>query len=106
MICSTAVATGNVEDDLFYSEISSLFGTRIYLNGEYAAKRIFPAVDLERSYSIGVDKLLSPYKNTVDMFIRGEYIPKLGGESLCRLLSTKETIEEFYKSAKDALGKI
>lgn len=106
VICSTAVATGNVEDDLFYSEISSLFGTRIYLNGEYAAKRIFPAVDLERSYSIGVDKLLSPYKNTVDMFIRGEYIPKLGGESFCRLLSTKETIEEFYKSAKDALGKI
>ncbi len=105
VICTSTAQTGNIEDDLFNSEISSVFGTRIFLNNEYAIKRIFPAVDVMRSYSVNAENLLTPYKNTVDSFIRGEYLPKFDGENLCRLVSESETLETLYEKAKLAIEK-
>lgn len=103
VICTTSVGTGNPEDDIFFSEISPLFNTRIHLSEELALKRVYPAIDLENSFLASPEKVFEEKMNATDLFIREKYLPVKGNENLCCLIAQSDTLQALIDGAKSQL---
>lgn len=104
IICTLSIDTGNREDDLFYSEISPAFNTKISLNGEFAFKRFFPSIDLTKSVSDDFDKFSNAKMIETYLFIQNDYLPQKGAEKACRLISEFIDFDDFLKKAKAELN--
>ena len=99
IICECSVDTGNEDDDVFYKKLAPIFNAQIVLNGSFAKKRIFPAIDVLDSFSERLEDLLSEEKAEIDLWIRREYLPVFGSEALCRLVEKAKTVKELYELA-------
>ncbi len=104
IIGTALVDTGSRMDDLIYEEFKGTGNSEIHLDRRLADKRIFPAIDIERSGTRQEELILSPdqLKKTVtlrrmlSMLGDGE-----GTATLIERLQKAETNEEFL----DSLGK-
>ncbi len=100
LICSLTTSTGNIEDDLFVSEVASVFNAKISLNGRLAMKRIYPAIDLSCSYVDGIEDLTNKIDNEEYLFILNNFIAKFGEEEVLRLVEESSGFDELYCKAK------
>ena len=105
VICECSVDTGNEEDDKFYKKLSPIFTSQIRLSGEFARKRIFPAIDFSNSSIDCLEDLLSEEKAKIDLWIRREFLPVYGSEALCRLIESSSSLTEFYEKASLTIQK-
>lgn len=104
IIGTALVDTGSRMDDLIYEEFKGTGNSEIHLDRRLAEKRIFPAIDVERSGTRQEELILSPeqLKKTVtlrrmlSMLGEGE-----GAATLIERLQKAETNDEFL----DSLGK-
>ncbi|MBE5753519.1 MAG: hypothetical protein E7343_05620 [Clostridiales bacterium] len=100
LICSLTDSTGNIEDDLFISEVSSVFNTKISLSGQLAMKRIFPAINLSSSYVDGFDDLMNLTNREEYLFIFNDFLPRFGEEELHRLVQNSSNFDDLYGKTK------
>lgn len=100
IICGLTGSTGNIEDDLFISEVSPVFNAKISLSAQLAKKRIFPAINLSSSYVDEFDDLMNPTKREEYLFIFNDFLPKFGDEELHRLVQDSSNFDELYRKTK------
>ncbi len=105
IIGTALVDTGSRMDDLIYEEFKGTGNSEIHLDRRLAEKRIFPAIDVERSGTRQEELILSPEQLKKTVTLR-RMLGMLGdgGEataSLIEQLQKKESNDEFL----DSLGK-
>ncbi len=97
---SLSMQTGNPADDLIAAELSSIANLEIRLNNELAIKRIYPAVDLKRSYVKQGDLLRSPEEEEFDFFIRNSFLTEGNETELLQLVNESDAYAKFTEKAK------
>lgn len=105
IIGTALVDTGSRMDDLIYEEFKGTGNSEIHLDRRLAEKRIFPAIDVERSGTRQEELILSPEQLKKTVTLR-RMLSMLGdsGEATATLierLQKTETNDEFL----DSLGK-
>jgi transcription termination factor Rho len=101
IIGTALVDTGSRMDDLIYEEFKGTGNSEIHLDRRLAEKRIFPAIDVERSGTRQEELILEPEKLKKIVTLR-RMISMLGdGEGTATIierLQTTETNEDFLDS--------
>ena len=103
IIATALIDTGSKMDEVIYEEFKGTGNWEVHLNRAYAEKRIFPAIDIERSGTRREDLLTRPdelqklwilrkFLHPMETFAKMEFL-------LERLKNTK-TNEEFFESMK------
>ncbi|MEK7092700.1 MAG: transcription termination factor Rho, partial [Patescibacteria group bacterium] len=104
IIGTALVDTGSRMDDLIYEEFKGTGNSEIHLDRRLAEKRIFPAIDVERSGTRQEELILSPEQLKKTVTLR-RMLSMLGdGEGTATMierLPSAETNDEFL----DSLGK-
>lgn len=104
IIGTALVDTGSRMDDLIYEEFKGTGNSEIHLDRRLAEKRIFPAIDVERSGTRQEELILSPEQLKKTVTLR-RMLSMLGdGEGTATMierLPSTETNDEFL----DSLGK-
>lgn len=104
IIGTALVDTGSRMDDLIYEEFKGTGNSEIHLDRRLAEKRIFPAIDIERSGTRQEELILSPEQLKKTVTLR-RMLSMLGdGEGTATMierLPSTETNDEFL----DSLGK-
>ncbi len=103
MFAAASVGTGNPMDEILASELFGMTNAEIQLSDELTAKRISPAVKLSHSFTKRSDLLLSQEELDGETFIRTQYLPLFGDESLYRLVAKAATPRELYQAAETAV---
>ena len=85
LVCTTPIQTGNPDDDLFFSELSSVFENIIRLDNGLAKKRVVPAID---------------FKNSTSNILLEEKIKGLENEAIISLVQSSNSYEEFISKIK------
>jgi transcription termination factor Rho len=96
ILCSLSNQTGNPEEDLFISEIASVFNGKILLNEKITMNRQSPTIDLTKSFTDGQSLI----DHEEYLFILNNFLPKRGVDALYSLLSETENLHELYERAK------
>lgn len=94
LLGAVACNTGNPFDELLSLEISSLVNYQTTLNEALAAKRIYPAIDLPKSYTRPGGLAAEEKERTYQQACR-EFLPSRGEEGLCKTLASCEQYEDF-----------
>lgn len=106
MIATTLVDTGSRMDDLIYEEFKGTGNMELFLDRRLAERRIFPAIDVTRSYTRREDLLL-PKKTLEQVLTMRKMLDTLGERAgttellLDRLRKTK-TNKEFLETLREA----
>lgn len=94
LLGAVACDTGNPFDELLSLEISNLINYQIRLNETLAAKRVYPAIDLPKSFtrqgSFTVEEKERAYQQACK-----EFLPSHGEEALCKTLESSVHFEDF-----------
>lgn len=103
IIATALIDTGSKMDEVIYEEFKGTGNWEVHLNRAYAEKRIFPAIDIDRSGTRREDLLTRPdelqkmwilrkFLHSMESFAKMEFL-------LERLRNTK-TNEEFFEAMK------
>lgn len=105
-ILSTAlVETGSRMDDVIYEEFKGTGNMEIHLSRMLAERRIFPAVDLNRSGTRKEELLLTPKELEIEYKLRKILSERSDSlESLFEMLKKTKDNEEFFKRAESWIG--
>ena len=99
LLGTVACDTGNPFDEVLSLELSSLVNYQIYLNEDIAAKGVYPAIDLQKSFTRPGGFSVEEEAGRVYQQVSREFLPARGEESLCKML-------EFCENYSDFLSKI
>lgn len=94
LLGAVACDTGNPFDELLSLDISDLVNYQIRLNETLAAKRVYPAIDLPKSYT-RTDGIVVEEKEHAYQQVCSEFLPAHGEESLYKTLKSSEQFEDF-----------
>ena len=102
-ILSTAlVETGSRMDDVIYEEFKGTGNMEIHLSRALSERRIFPAIDLNKSGTRKEELLLTPKELDVEYKLRRILSERNDAlESLLGMLKKTENNEEFLKKAEN-----
>ena len=103
IIATALIDTGSKMDEVIYEEFKGTGNSEVHLDREIAQKRIFPAIDIERSGTRRDDKLV-PSDHLSSAWALRRYHQTMGKaagtEFLIERLKTLKTINEFFKAMK------
>jgi transcription termination factor Rho len=108
IIATCLVDTGSRMDDLIYEEFKGTGNSELHLNRKLAERRIFPAIDIERS-STRREELLLDEETLNRVYTLRRMIDMLGGGEealqavISRMMKTKSNKEFLATLNKDAL---
>jgi len=108
IIATCLVDTGSRMDDLIYEEFKGTGNSEMHLNRKLAERRIFPAIDIERS-STRREELLLDEETLNRVYTLRRMIDMLGGGEealqavISRMMKTKSNKEFLATLNKDAL---
>ena len=108
IIATALVDTGSRMDDVIYEEFKGTGNMEIHLDRKLSEKRIFPAIDLNRSSTRREELLLTPYELECAWSIR-KLLSRDAGEateSLIKMMMKTSTNEEFMKQLNLQMQKI
>lgn len=108
IIATALIDTGSRMDDVIYEEFKGTGNMEIHLDRKLSERRIFPAIDIERSGTRRED-LLYDDKERVVMWAVRNMISKIGGiestEKFLDLLTKTKSNSEFLDKMAEALKK-
>ena len=97
---SLNVETGNPMDDIIARELSELATLKIELSEELALRRVYPAIQFEKSQG-KYNKEIKPNEDfETEILVRNKVLPNIGSEGLLTLLNDSDTKKEFEKKIK------
>lgn len=99
IIATALVDTGSRMDDVIYEEFKGTGNMEIHLDRKLSEKRIFPAIDLNRSSTRREELLLTPYELECAWSIR-KLLNRDAGEAtenLIKMMMRTPTNDEFMK---------
>lgn len=99
IIATALVDTGSRMDDVIYEEFKGTGNMEIHLDRKLSEKRIFPAIDLNRSSTRREELLLTPYELECAWSIR-KLLSRDAGEAtenLIKMMMKTPTNDEFMK---------
>ena len=103
IIATALIDTGSKMDEVIYEEFKGTGNSEVHLDREIAQKRIFPAIDIERSGTRRDDKLV-PTDHLSSSWALRRYLQTMdkgsGIEFLIERLRTIKTVNEFFKAMK------
>ena len=99
IIATALVDTGSRMDDVIYEEFKGTGNMEIHLDRRLSEKRIFPAIDLNRSSTRREELLLTPYELDAVWNMRKLLNSDAGEatENLIKMMTKTDTNEEFIK---------
>ncbi len=97
--------TGNPADETLLSQLSDVGNLEIALNGDFARRRVYPAIDLATTQGKESHALMDARERALDGIVRGEYLPAFGAEALVEILCQANTFDELEKSVLKQLNK-
>lgn len=100
VIGAASDGTGSPMDETVCAELCNMANLKISLNDTLAIKRIYPAIDLMKSYTEKTDAL-----DETDILLRTEYLPAFGEQALRRMLETSKKKNELTEKIKRELKK-
>ena len=104
IIATALIDTGSKMDEVIYEEFKGTGNSEVHLDREIAQKRIFPAIDIERSGTRRDDKLV-PSDHLSSSWALRRYLQTMdkgsGIEFLIERLRTIKTVNEFFKAMKN-----
>ena len=95
LLGTQACDTGNPFDELLTLELSNLANYQVYLNEALSAKRVYPAIDLPKSFTRPGGLSDSEESERIYQQVCQELLPTRGEESLCEMLKSCDTYEAF-----------
>ena len=103
IIATALTETGSKQDDIVYEEFKGTGNSEIFLDRKLSEKRIFPAIDMNRSGTRRDDLLYAPDEQEGAMSVR-RMLATAGNqdsaEQLLGMLDKSEDNEEFYRKFK------
>lgn len=99
IIATALIDTGSRMDDVIYEEFKGTGNMEIHLDRKLSEKRIFPAIDLNRSSTRREELLLTPYELECAWSIR-KLLSRDAGEAtenLIKMMMKTPTNDEFMK---------
>jgi len=103
IIATALIDTGSKMDEVIYEEFKGTGNSEVHLDREISQKRIFPAIDIERSGTRRDDKLV-PSDHMSSAWALRKYLQTMGKaagtEFLIERLKNLKTINEFFKAMK------
>ncbi len=97
------IDTGNPSDDVLSKELSARANLSIYLKDELAVRRVYPAIDFQRSQVQQREALQTQKEIAFDFLLRNEYLAKYQDADLIKLLDRSKSYQEFVENVKNAL---
>lgn len=102
IIATALVDTGSRLDDVVYEEFKGTGNMELHLSRKLQERRIFPAIDIERSSTRREDLLMSPQELTRAWLMRRMYMqmitPPPTGSGLDQSVATEAIIQRMLKS--------
>ena len=95
LLGTVACDTGNPFDECLSLELSSLSNYQIRLNETLSAKRVYPAIDLPKSFSRLGGIFDREESEQVYQQICREFLPTRGEEMLCKTLESCDQFRDF-----------
>lgn len=86
LLGTVACDTGNPFDELLSLELSNLANYQIYLNEALSARRVYPAIDLSKSFTCPGGLATEEEAERVYGQVCRGFLPKRGEEALCKTL--------------------
>ncbi len=108
IIATFDIETGSSIDDIIYNEFKHASNMELRLSSECASERVYPAIDLQRSFTKRVDLLLSPIEMESNMMLRDMAVDTTSGTTrdLIRLISETKNNDELCKTIKQKYCKL
>ena len=100
VIGSVGFGTGDILDDVLYSELSSVANAEIRLSDSLAKRRLFPAVDVTASYSDAVEAVLSAEARLAETKFRTKILPTAEVDGGQAFLLECANFDEFCQKLK------
>ncbi len=103
ILATALIETGSRMDDVIFEEFKGTGNMELHLDRKLSEKRIFPAIDLNRSGTRREDLLLTPAELEAVFTIRralGNSANQDAAETIINYLMTTKTNEEFVKLIK------
>ncbi len=95
LVGTAACDTGNPFDELLSLELSNLVNYQIYLSETLAAKRVYPAIDLSKSFTRLGELAIGEEKKRAYQQVCGEFLLSQGEEALCKTLESCDQFGDF-----------
>ena len=100
VIGSVGFGTGDILDDVLYSELSSVANAEIRLSDSLAKRRLFPAVDVAASYSDAVESVLSAEARLAETKFRTKILSTAEADGGQAFLLECANFDEFCQKLK------
>lgn len=97
VVATVSCGSGNGADDFIAGELLSVASAVLFLDGDLAADRVYPAVDVRRSASDHSELLFGKEEMKTDAAAR-RYLSAKGKETLAKRISSAGTREDFAAS--------
>ena len=95
LIGTVACDTGNPFDELLSLELSNLVNYQISLNEALAAKRVYPAIDLSKSFTRLGEIADSEGHDHIYRHVCENLLPSRGEETLCKIIQSSDDYDDF-----------
>jgi transcription termination factor Rho len=100
IIGALVVDTGDPMDDVLARELFEIATLELVLNSQLATKRIYPAIDFEKSRGKYNTKIKTSEEEECEFLFKNNVLPKLGDIGVIELLSETKTKENFMQTVK------
>lgn len=90
-----SVETGNPMDDIIARELSEFATLKLELNEELALRRIYPAIDFEKSQGRYNEMVKLNIDIETETALRNNVLPQIGSEGLINIFEESETKKDF-----------
>jgi transcription termination factor Rho len=93
------IGSGNPMDDIIARELSALATLKLELSDELAIRRIYPAIDFEKS-SGNYDAFVEGLDAETEILLRNKVLPRIGSQGVLNLIEESNSKEEFIEKIK------
>lgn len=100
IVGAISTETGNPADDIIAADVVSIASAEIRLDGALAAKRIYPAIDLQKTCVKDGEKLQTNDEIKFDYVLRNAFLAKYGVAELNELLAASNEYVVFQQKIK------
>ena len=85
-------------DDIIARELSEFSTLKVELSDELAIKRIYPALDVEKTYGKYNEMLKTEAETKMEMLLRNNVLPHVGLEGAFNIFEQAQDKEEFERA--------
>ena len=100
MVGAVGIDTGDPMDEIIARELSDIATMEFVLNNELAVRRIYPAIDFEKTQGKYNTKIKTKDEEEAEFLLKSVLLPKLGTEGILNLLRETKSKEDFIKIVK------